>query len=182
MNFYPSISKELLTKSINYAKSVATIEEKVITTVFLARKLLLFYKTSGCDKKDNSDFDVTKGRYDGAEVCQLVGLYLLNLLTNDFGKNNIGLYRDDSVSCSQNTSGSDSGRIKKKTCKIFKENGLNVTEECNLAIIDFLDVTFGLKPGSYCPYRKQNNEILNIHKQWNHPPSIIKQIPSMISK
>ena len=31
------------------------------------------------------------GSYDGTEVCELVGLYLLNLLTNEFRKNNIGL-------------------------------------------------------------------------------------------
>ena len=52
--------------------------------------------------------------------------------------------------------------------------------ECNLAISDFLDVTFDLKSGTYYHYTKQNNKIL--HKQSNHPPSIIKQIPSMISK
>ena len=66
--------------------------------------------------------------------------------------------------------------------KIFKENRLNTTVECNLAITDFLDVTFDLKSGTYYPYRKQDNEILFIHKQSDHPPSIIKQIPSMISK
>ena len=65
---------------------------------------------------------------------------------------------------------------------MFKENGLNITVECNLAITDFLHVTFDLKSGTYYPYRKQNNEILYIHKQSNHLPSIIKQIPSMINK
>ena len=103
-NFYPSITKELLTKSINYAKSITTIEEEVITTIFHARKSLLFDKTSIWVKKDNPDFDVTMGSYDGAEVCELVGLYLLNLLTNEFGKRNIGLYRDDGFSCFQNIS------------------------------------------------------------------------------
>ena len=34
-------------------------------------------------------------------------------------------------------------------CKIFKENGLNITVEYNLAITDFLDVTFDLKSGTY---------------------------------
>ena len=68
-----------------------------------------------------SDFDVTMGSYDGAEVCQLVGLYLLDLLTNVFGKNNIGLYRDDGLSCFQNISGPDSEKIK-EMCKIFEEN------------------------------------------------------------
>ena len=99
MDFYPSITKELLTKSINYAKSTTTIEEEVITIIFHTRKSLLFYKTSVWVKKDNTDFDVAMGSYDGAEVCELVGLYLLNLLTNEFGKHNMGLYRDDSLSC-----------------------------------------------------------------------------------
>ena len=55
-------------------------------------------------------------------------------------------------------------------CKIFKENGLNITVECNLAITDLLDLIFDLKSGTYYPYRKQKNEILYIHKQSNHPP------------
>ena len=45
-----------------------------------------------------------------------------------------------------------------------------------------MDVTFDLKSGTYYPYRKENNELLYIHKQSNHPLSIITQIPSMISK
>ena len=44
VDFYPSILKDLLTKCINYAKSIATIEEKLITIVFHARKLLLLTK------------------------------------------------------------------------------------------------------------------------------------------
>ena len=67
-------------------------------------------------------------------------------------------------------------------CKIFNENRLNITVECNLAITNFLNVTFYLKSGTYYPYRKENNEILHIYKESNNPPSIIKQIPSMISK
>ena len=43
---------------------------------------ILFDKTSVWVKKDNPDFDVTMGSYDGAEVYELVGLYLLNLLSN----------------------------------------------------------------------------------------------------
>ena len=48
------------------------------------------------------------GSYDGCEVCELLVLCLLNLLTNEFGKPNIGLYRDDGVSCFQDISGPDS--------------------------------------------------------------------------
>ena len=98
-------------------------------------------------------------------------------IINEFAKHNIGFYGADCLLCFENISGPDSEKIRKKMCKIFKENGLNITVECNLAITNFLDITFDLKSGTYYPYRKQNNEILYIQKQSNHPPSIIKQIP-----
>ena len=37
------------------------------------------------------------GSFDGAEVCELVGLYALNKLREQFGNSNIGLYRDDEL-------------------------------------------------------------------------------------
>ena len=37
------------------------------------------------------------GSYDGAEVCELVGLFILNGLANEYGKESIGLYRDDGL-------------------------------------------------------------------------------------
>ena len=46
VEFYPSISKELLPKAIEYAQSVTTIEEKVIKTICHARKSLLFDKNN----------------------------------------------------------------------------------------------------------------------------------------
>ena len=45
------------------------------------------------------------GSFDRAEVWELVGLYLLNILKSDFGGNNIGLYRDEGLSCFENKSG-----------------------------------------------------------------------------
>ena len=181
VEFYPSISKELLSKAIEYAQSVTTIEEKVIKTIYHARKSLLFDKDNVWVKKDNPKFDVTMGSYDGAELCELVGLYLLDLLTEEFRKQNIGLYRDDGLSCFENISVPDSEKMKKKLFKIFKSNRLSITVECSLIVTDFLDVTFDLKFPTYYRYRKPNNELLHINKHSNHPPSIINQIPSMIS-
>ena len=182
VDFYPSISEELLSKAIAYAQSVTTIEEKVIRTIYHSRKSLLFDRDNVWVKKDNPEFDVTMGSYDGAELWELVGLSLLDLLAKEFDKKYFGLYRDDGLGGFENISGPDSERIKKKIIKIFKSNGLNITVECNLIVTDFLDVTFDLKSGTYYPYRKPNNELLYINKHSNHPPSIIKQIPSMISK
>ena len=41
------------------------------------------------------------GSYDETEVCELVGLYILDIFTKEFSDNKIGLYRDDGFSCFQ---------------------------------------------------------------------------------
>ena len=43
--------------------------------------------------KNTNVFDVAMGAYDRAEVCEIVGLFLLYNLANNFDKNNVGLYR-----------------------------------------------------------------------------------------
>ena len=107
---------------------------------------------------------------------ELVGLYLLDLLTKKLCKQNIGLYRDHGLSCFENISGPDPDKIKKKLFNIFKSNGLSITVECNLIRTDFLDVTFYLKSATYYPYRKQNNKLLHKNKHSNHPLIIFNQI------
>jgi hypothetical protein len=49
-------------------------------------------------------FDVAMGSFDGAEVCELIGLFALNTLAKKFGNENIGLYRDDCLALIQSTS------------------------------------------------------------------------------
>ena len=182
VDFCPSISKNLIMDSINSANSITTTDDKIIETILHARKSLLFNKNEVWVKKDNPGFDVTMGSFDGAEVCELVGLYLLDILRQEFAENKIGLHRDDGLTCFQDLSGPESQKIKKKLYKIFKKHGLNITVECNLRITEFLDFTFDLRSGKYYPYGKVKHEFLYIHKQLNDPPFITKQIPAMISK
>ena len=41
------------------------------------------------EKKDSDkDFDVTVGSYEGAEICELVGLYIMDKLDEKYGKKN----------------------------------------------------------------------------------------------
>ena len=61
------------------------------------------------------------GSFDGAEICELVGLYLLDILRTEFGDSKIGLYKDDRLSSFQNIFGPESEKIKKSLCKIFKK-------------------------------------------------------------
>lgn len=35
--------------------------------------------------------------------------------------------------------------------------------ECNMKIVDYLDVTFDFDKGTYKPYEKRNSEMKNIH-------------------
>ena len=167
--------------TFEYAQSVTKIEEKVIKTIYNARQSILFGKDNVWVKKDNPEFDLTMLSYGSEELCELVGLYLLDLLTKESAKQNTGLCRDDGLSCFENISGPDSEKLKKKLFKVFKSNGLSITVECNLIVTDFLDVTFHLKSATYYLYRKPNNKLLYVNKHSNHFLSIINQIPSMTS-
>ena len=48
-------------------------------------------------KKVTGLFDVTMGSYDGCELCELVGLYVLHRLKEKFPEIDFGLYRDDGL-------------------------------------------------------------------------------------
>ena len=74
-NFYPSILIKLFADSIKYAKNVIEISDQDTAIIMQARKTLLFQNGEPWVKKSGTeDFDVPMGCYDGAEVCELVGL------------------------------------------------------------------------------------------------------------
>ena len=64
--------------------------------------------------KGESKFDVTMVAYDGAEVCELIGIFMLSLLSKHISKNHIGLYKDDALAILKNTSGPQAEKLKKK--------------------------------------------------------------------
>ena len=101
-DFYPSISPELLKKSLNYAKTYTNISDQDIKIILQARKSFLFDKNTPWNKTKNPDLDVGMGSFDGAECCDLFGLYLLSKLRPL--NINLGLYRDDGLGVLQMTS------------------------------------------------------------------------------
>ena len=122
------------------------------------------------------------GSYDGAEICELVGLHILDELSKILNKNDVGLYRDDGLIVLKNKNGHDCDKIRKNIIKIFKTIGFQIDIDINLKIVNFLDVTFNLSENSYKPYKKPNDSLLYINTESNHPPEIIKQIPISINK
>ena len=85
------------------------------------------------------------GAYDGAEVCELVGNYLLYELSKLYEKKDIGLYRDDGLAVFKNKSGPELEKIKKSIQAIFGENELKITIQFNLKIVDYLNVILTLQ-------------------------------------
>ena len=148
-----------------------------------SRKTLLFNNEEPWVKKHgDEEFDVPMGCFDGAEVCDLVGIYSLNLLKTIIRKENVGLYRDDGLGIIRNSSGPEIDRMRKQIIKVFKECGLNIVIKMNLKTVDFLDVRFNLTNNTYEPYRKPNNEPVYININSNHPPpppppNILKELP-----
>ena len=132
-----------------------------------------------CKKNPPNYFDVTMGSYDGAETCELVGLFILHKLST-LGIN-LGLYRDDGlgVSCKPKR---QIENLKKQICKTFDDLGLKITIDANLSTVDFLDVTLELKTGLYKPYMKPNNTLQYVHTSSNHPKHIIDNIPKGVER
>ena len=181
-DFYPSIKEKLLWEAIRFAKLYISITNKGIEAIFQARKSLLYYNEEPWVKKGKSNFVVTRGAYDGAEVCELIGIFMLPLLNKHINKNHIGLHRDNGLAILKNTSGPEAKKFKKKSQKLFKEKDLDIIVQCNLKITNYLDIILNLNDGSYRSYRKPNEETNYIHINSDHPPSIIKEIPRSFEK
>ena len=182
VDFYPSISEDLLRLSLEYAKQHTAVSEQEVEIIMHSRKTLLFDKNEPWVKRGDSPmFDVAMGCYDGAEVCELVGLYILHKLSSKFPEGDIGLYRDDGLAIFKNMNARAGDKARKEFSKVIGDLGLKITVQSNLKVVDYLDVTLNLTTGKYYPFRKPNNDPLYINAKSNHPPSTIRQIPASIS-
>ena len=86
-------------------------------------------------------FNVTMGSYDGAEICDLVGLFLLHDLAKKFGSEHVGLYRDDGLAIIQSKSARIADKMRKDIHEIFRAHGVKITAEINHQTVNFLDIT-----------------------------------------
>lgn len=160
VEFYPSISEELLLWALQFARKFTSISRQDQDTILHARKSLLFGLEREWVKKGSGLFDVTMGWYDGAEVCELVGALALTKLVEEYNGGDIGLYRDDGLAVFRDVSGPEVDRIRKHITKIFHSLGLKITIQANLKTVDFLDVTLDLTTVKYRPYRKPKDRPL----------------------
>ena len=76
-------------------------------------------------------FDATEGSFDGAEICELVGLYLLNQLKDIITNGSFGGYRDDGLAVVTKYSGPQMDRLRKNIIAFLKQHGFQNTIEIN---------------------------------------------------
>ena len=79
------------------------------------------------------------GAYHGAQVCELVGLFLMSKL-DSIKDLCLVIYRDDVLGATRATSRQQE-RMRQKIVKVFSDHGLSITIFINLKAVNFLDVT-----------------------------------------
>ena len=185
VEFYPSITKQLLSRAIKFAEKFVDIPSEEIDIIYNSCKSILHSRGKAWVKKKNQSeeqvFDVAMGSYSGAEVCELIGLYMLNGLSNIFGKEMVGLYRDDGLAAIPIQSGAKTEKLKAAVHRLAKGMGLKVTIEAPLRRTDFLDVQLDVDTMSFSPFHKPNSRIVYVNAKSNHPKNIIDGIPKSVN-
>ena len=79
--FYTSITETILDNALLFAKQHHDISNDNTRLIKHSRKSLLFSNNEAWRKKQTeSCFNVTMGSFDVAEVCELIGIYILCFL------------------------------------------------------------------------------------------------------
>ena len=79
-NFYPSVSKELLTDALTFAKTIINLNNHDKKIIYHSCISLIFNQEQIWMKEGSDLFDVSMGSCNGVEVSELIGTFLLNLL------------------------------------------------------------------------------------------------------
>ena len=87
------------------------ITRKDVEVIFHAQKSVLYNDREAWVKKES-------GSFDGAEVCDIIGIYMLYLIGKKYDLKNIGPYRDDGLAIFKNVSRPASEKIKKNIYNI----------------------------------------------------------------
>ena len=179
-SFYPTITPTLIEKTLDWAMAFVNVTPQQRKIIHQACQSFLYSEGVPWVKKGDVNFDVGMGAFHGAQACEIVGLFLLNLLKGLPNFQAI-LYRDDGLGVTSSTPRLQE-KLRQSIVKIFAEQKLTITIEINLKRVNFLDVTLDLESGLYKPYRKPGDRPLYVSADSNHPPLILQNIPAGIER
>ena len=72
--------------------------------------------------------------------------------------------------------------MKKDVCRILKRNNLLIIITPNAKSVNFLDVHLDLRTGLYKPYKKENDNLVDVSRNTNHPPQVLENIPYGVNR
>ena len=80
--FYPLITENILIQTILFPQNSMSVPPKSIVVIFHSRKSLLYHNGDQWIKNETRvEFGVTMGSYDSIEVCEIVGVFMLDVLS-----------------------------------------------------------------------------------------------------
>lgn len=85
--FYLSIKEDLLIETSEFAKRHVTIKAKDSETIFHTGKSIPYNRVEPWIKKQSNHFGVTVESNKGAELCELIGIFLLILIGSRYNPN-----------------------------------------------------------------------------------------------
>ena len=170
IEFYPSITKELLVRSLNHFREYTEITEEEIEIILASRKTVLSDNRRSWVKSHIDNFDVPMGAYDSAQVADLVGIYILDTLGRIVNSQQVGLYRDDGIIYIPDSNGPNTASIQKKIIRAFKLLGFRI------------QIASNLNNGTFKPFSKNDSAPRYINISSNHPRSVLRQIPNAVNQ
>ena len=78
--------------------------------------------------------------------------------------------------------GTEADRARKNIFRIFKNEDLKITTECNVTKVSFLDIELDLLKGTTKPFIKPNSSPKYVPTSSSYPPPVIKIIPRGVAK
>ena len=97
----------MLNAALDFASAYVNISDKETRIILYARKTLLINNES----TSSYQFDVAMGSYDGAVICELIGIYILNTINELFNK--VELHQDEGLPTLRNCSAFKANQITK---------------------------------------------------------------------
>ena len=157
IEFYLSITRELLLKRLNHAREYTDIMDEEVEIILACRKSILVDNHRTWVKSHMDNFDIPMAAYNSTQVADLVGIYILDTLGRIVDLKKVGLYWDDGIIFIPDSNGPKTSNIQKKIIRPFKLLGLQIQIASNLKIVDFLDVTLNLDNGTFKPFSKNDS-------------------------
>ena len=168
-------------KALNWAEMYTVLSQEDKKVIMQSKKSYLYTGSTPWVKKGDQNFDIGMGAYDGAESCDLIGLFLLDQITNRIKEIDAGLYRDDGLAVAKSTPRTNE-KLRQKIVSLMGEFGLKITSTANQKVVEFLDVKLDLENDCFGPFSKPNDKPIYVNSESNHPPAILKNIPLAVNR